>query len=334
MKLRRVDPGDPSPVVLEEAAAVLRGGGLVAFPTETVYGLGAHALDREAVQRIFAAKGRPSFNPLIIHLPDVAAAQVLVLTWPEAAERLASAYWPGPLTLVLPKREAVPDVVTAGLASVAIRVPAHPIALALLRTVALPLAAPSANRYTEVSPTTARHVAKGLGARVDMILDGGPTGVGIESTVVDVSGAVPRLLRPGSIPLAELEAVAGPFSADPLRVEDEAPRPSPGMVRRHYAPRALLYPFTPGRSAEAAAVAAQALARGERVGGILLTEISTVIQHPVYMPRDAAAYAARLYSVLHDLDDAGCDLVLVEGVPEGPEWAAVRDRLERATARP
>jgi L-threonylcarbamoyladenylate synthase len=332
VKQPRVDPAHPDPAVLEAAAALLRAGRLVAFPTETVYGLGAHARDAAAVERIFAAKGRPSFDPLIVHVADAEAARALVTHWPEAADRLAAAFWPGPLTLVLPKRADIPDVVTAGLPSVAVRVPAHPVARALLHAAGIPLAAPSANRYTEVSPTTAAHVAKGLAGRVDMILDGGATQVGIESTVVDLTDAQPRLLRPGSIPLRDLEAVAGPFATAVRPVEEHAPRPSPGMVRRHYAPRAALLPFDDGGRDRAAAAAAAALARGECVGALLLTAFDADIRHVVRMPADPDGYASRLYAALHELDDRGCDLVLVEQVPAGAEWAGVRDRLERAAA--
>ncbi|MDF1501573.1 L-threonylcarbamoyladenylate synthase, partial [Roseisolibacter sp. H3M3-2] len=247
MPIRSVDPAAPDPAVLAEAAAVLRAGGLVAFPTETVYGLGAHALDADAVRRIFAAKGRPSYNPLIAHAADADGARALAAAWPDAAERLAAAFWPGPLTLVLPKRPHVPDALTAGLPAVAVRVPAHPVALALLRAAALPVAAPSANRFTELSPTTAAHVAKALGDRVDLIVDGGPAGVGIESTVVDLTGARPALLRPGPLGAEAIGAVLGETptpGAVPDRVD--APRAAPGMVERHYAPRAEVWPVEAG----------------------------------------------------------------------------------------
>ncbi|HEX5520066.1 MAG TPA: L-threonylcarbamoyladenylate synthase, partial [Longimicrobiaceae bacterium] len=224
-----VDPSAPAAAALARAAAVLRRGGLVAFPTETVYGLGANALDADAVRRIFAAKGRPSYNPLIAHVAGAAAARELVTAWPDAAEQLAAAFWPGPLTLVLPKRAIVPDVVTAGLDTVAVRVPAHPVAHALLAAAGLPVAAPSANRFTQLSPTTAAHVERALGDRVDLILDGGPTTVGIESTVIDLSGERPVLLRPGSIALDALERIVGPLER-PAASAAEAPRPSPGML--------------------------------------------------------------------------------------------------------
>jgi len=323
--LLRVDPERPEKEALERAAEILRRGGLVAFPTETVYGLGANALDEEAVRRIFAAKGRPSYNPLIAHLPEAEAARGLASAWPESAARLAEAFWPGPLTLVLPKRPHVPDVVTAGLDTVALRVPAHPVAHALLLAAGIPLAAPSANRFTQLSPTTAEHVLKGLGDRVDLILDGGPTRVGIESTVVDVSGARPVLLRPGSIPRGALEAVVGPLEAAGA-VQGSAPRPSPGMVDRHYSPRAELR-LVAGPVSDAARREAE---RGRKVGALALGEVEAEGVVVERMPTDPDGYARRLYAVLHEMDDAGCDLILVEEVPEAPEWAGIHDRLRRA----
>ncbi len=328
MELLRIDPTDPDPVVLRRAAAVLRAGGLVAFPTETVYGLGAHALDPEAVERIYAAKGRPAYNPVIAHVADTGGARTLVAEWPAAAELLACTFWPGPLTMVLPKRPVVPDAVTAGLPSVAVRVPGHPVALALLRAAGIPVAAPSANRFTELSPTTAAHVVASLGEAVDLVLDGGPTTVGIESTVVDLTGAVPRVLRPGMIGAAQIASVVGAMEERPVAVAAGAARSSPGMVERHYAPRARLLPFDDATRAAAVAETVAATARGERVGALAFTPLP--VPDARMMPRDPAAFARRLYAELHDLDERGCALVLVERVPEAPEWSGVRDRLERA----
>ena len=328
MKLLRVDPSNPDRAALQAAAAVLRGGGLVAFPTETVYGLGAHALDESAVAGIYAAKGRPSYNPLIVHVADVDGARRLVADWPTSAELLARAFWPGPITMVLPKRPLVPDAITAGLPNVAVRVPGHPVALALLREARLPVAAPSANRFTQLSPTTAAHVVEGLGDRVDLVLDGGPTTVGIESTVVDLTGPAPRVLRPGMISAAQIGNVVGAMDDQPVAVEAEAPRSSPGMVDRHYAPRArvlLFDEFTHGTVVAQAAAAAEA---GARVGSLAFSPLP--VAEARVMPRDAAAYARRLYAELHALDEAGCELVLVERVPSGTEWAGLLDRLERA----
>jgi L-threonylcarbamoyladenylate synthase len=341
----RADPAAPdapdSAAAIAEAARLLRAGGLVAIPTETVYGLAADALDVAAVRRIFAAKGRPSYNPLIAHVPDDAAARALVAAWPEAAARLAAAFWPGPLTLVLPKRPGVvPDEVTAGLPAVAVRVPAHPVALAVLRAAGRPLAAPSANRFTELSPTTADHVVRGLGARVDLVLDGGPTAVGIESTVVDLTAAAagegpPRVLRPGTLGDAALAAAAGvSLGAPAAPAPAGAPRLAPGMVDRHYAPRAAVWAFDPGgRGAVAARLRAERSRRpGLRAGGVLLApwREGEPIDDEVVMPGDPAGYARRLYAALHAVDDAGCAVVLVERPPDGGEWAGVRDRLARA----
>lgn len=313
---------------LQRAGEVLRAGGLVAFPTETVYGLGAHALNGAAVEGIFRAKGRPSYNPLIVHVGDAAAARALATAWPEAAERLARAFWPGPLTLVLPKRPDVPDVVTAGLPSIALRVPAHPVALALLREAALPVAAPSANRSMQVSPTTAAHVARSLGDRVDLIVDGGATPLGIESTVLDLTGPEVVLLRPGTLTVPELEAVLGAPLAFPAPAgAAEAPRRSPGMLDRHYAPRA---PVRLLPAAELTSAAREHAARGERTGALLLGAPEAAIAHPVRMAGSAAGYASHLYAALHMLDELACDVILVERPPAAPEWAGINDRLRRA----
>lgn len=328
MELLRVDPAAPDPAAIARAAAVLRAGGLVAFPTETVYGLGAHALDEGAVARIYAAKGRPAYNPLIAHVADADGARALVSDWPLSAELLARAFWPGPLTMVLPKRVGVPDAITAGLPSVAVRVPGHPVALALLAAAAIPVAAPSANKFTEVSPTTAGHVIASLGDAVDVVLDGGPTTVGIESTVVDLTGAVPRVLRPGMIGAAQIGAVVGAMDDRPVLVQDGAARSSPGMVDRHYAPRARVLAFDGATREAALGEARQAAAQGLRVGGLAFGALP--VAEARVMPRAAAAYARRLYAALHELDACGCGLVLVERVPDTPEWAGVRDRLERA----
>lgn len=328
-RILRVSSEQPEPGPLQEAVRILRGGGLVAFPTETVYGLGANALDRRAVARIFSAKGRPAYNPVIAHVASAEAARRLVRAWPDTAQRLAEAFWPGPLTLVLPKSAAVPEIVTAGSETVAVRVPAHPVALALLEAVGTPVAAPSANRSTSVSPTTAEHVAKGLGDRVDLILDGGPTGVGIESTVVDLSGPRPAILRPGPLGPADLEPVVGPLARPAERAEGEAPRRSPGLLDRHYAPSARILLFPPEQRPELAEELRQAVARGLTVGGMVLGE-ELPGQHMLQMPGDPAGYARALYAALHQLDDLGCDLVAVELVPDSILWGGVRDRLTRA----
>lgn len=331
MILLRVDPVRPDPAALRQAAEVLRAGGLVAFPTETVYGLGAHALDPAAIRRIYEAKGRPTYNPLIVHVADAEAARALASTWPDEAERLAAAFWPGPLTLVLAKHDSIPDSVTAGLPSVALRVPAHPVAHALLREAGIPLAAPSANRSTGVSPTTAEHVARSLGARVDVIVDGGPCPVGIESTVLSLAGPVPTLLRPGTISVDDLRPVIGGVALPSSATDATAARPSPGMLDRHYAPRAMVR-LVPREDRERVLQnAAEAVDRGHWVGALLLEDAHDPRITPVLrMPDDPAGYASRLYAALHELDDAGCDVILIDQPPDAPAWAGVRDRLRRA----
>ena len=339
----RVNPIDPEPAIIASAAERLARGELVAFPTETVYGLGADALNPDAVARIYAAKGRPAWNPLIAHVADIDGARALTSVWPPIAEKLAQHFWPGPLTLVLPKRADVPDITTAGLDAVAVRVPSHPVALALLRAVQRPIAAPSANRFTQVSPTTAQHVVSSLGDRVPFVLDGGPSEVGIESTVVDLSGDVPRLLRPGMITRAQLEAVAGaPVLASEGRVRANdaaaAPQRSPGMADRHYAPRADVWLFDATQLSELRdALGAWVAANGNNPGA---RPIVALLRHAalplapddmeVRMPDDPAAYARALYSALHEADDRDAALVLIEFPPDSDVWSGVRDRLARA----
>jgi L-threonylcarbamoyladenylate synthase len=311
---------------IQEAAAILISGGLVAFPTETVYGLGADGLNPGAVSRIYAAKGRPATNPVILHVADAASALPLAARWPGTAQALAERYWPGPLTLVLPASEAVPSIVRAGGPTVALRCPAHPVAQALIRAVGRPLAAPSANRSQHLSPTLAGHVASSLGEAVDLILDGGPTQAGLESTILDLSGIRPRILRPGPVTPAELMAVLGPVEVWEGVVEAGVRQDAPGMAERHYAPRARLELVARGEglsssfgpSAYVGLGALPALPAGVR--GVLL-------------PLDAEVVAARLYALLHELDDAGFARIIVERPPEGEAWMAVRDRLGRASAK-
>jgi L-threonylcarbamoyladenylate synthase len=326
-----IDRERPEPRILDEAAAVLRNGGLVAFPTETVYGLGAHALDERAVRGVFTAKGRPAHNPLIVHVADTGLARDLASEWPDLAERLAAAFWPGPLTLVLPRAPMVPDLVTAGLPDVALRVPAHPVALALLQVAGIPLVAPSANPSSRVSPTRAEHVERWLGDRVDLILDAGPTGLGIESTVVGLSGPEPLLLRPGALPAHEIELITGPLRT-PEAGPDTPRHASPGLLERHYAPRARLVLCQHSRLEKLEGEAEEAARRGQIVAALTFSPIRVRIHRAVTMPGEPDEYARRLYADLHDMDDAGCDLILVEDVPEGREWDGVRDRIRRAAA--
>ncbi len=330
MRILSVTDAASRRAALREAAELLLAGRLVAFPTETVYGLGAHALDAEAVQRIYDAKGRPEANPIIVHIASSTRARELAATWTPVADALARAFWPGPVTLVVRKAPVIPDIVSAGLDTVGLRVPAHPVALALLNEVNVPIAAPSANLSSQVSPTTAQHVARGLGDRVDLILDGGATSVGIESTVVDVTGKVPRILRPGMIGREAIARVSGEAAthAAPL-FGDETPR-SPGLLGRHYAPRAHVLLWNTAELATAVARAHASQEAGRRVGSIGFSPLPLDAALQRVLPGDPDGYARQIYAVLHDLDEAGCDVVLVERPPDSPEWAAIVDRLERA----
>lgn len=324
-----VDPNDPDPVVIERAGKVLRDGWLVAFPTETVYGLGGNARDPDAVRRIYAAKGRPATNPLIVHVAEIDEAQELVEMWPMSALRLAEAFWPGPLTIVLTRRVDVPRALSAGLGTIAIRIPAHPVALALIRAAEVPIAAPSANRSNELSPVAAKHVVRSIGERVHTILDGGPTNVGIESTVVDLTRKRPRILRPGVIDAARIAAIVGPLDETREVLDEHAPKHSPGQMERHYAPRARLVLASAGDESVRELVRATR-ARGEAVGLVSLGELDLEADVAVKLPRDPLACAARLYATLHACDDEGCALIVFERPPTDASWVAIRDRLERA----
>jgi L-threonylcarbamoyladenylate synthase len=299
------------PISISEAAKILQEGGLVAFPTETVYGLGANALNADAVAKIYEAKGRPQTSPLIVHASSIQMARSLVSEWPREAEELAQRWWPGPLTIVLPKSPEIPDIVTAGLPTVGVRIPAHPLALELIEAAGLPLAAPSANRFMELSPTTAAHVRAAFGDTIP-VLDGGPTLVGIESTVVSIAGGKITLLRPGMIALGEIEmAIAN----------ENEPHPSPGMHARHYSPRTpLLIVNTPKEMPD-------------RRGAYLWWNTSGLVARSLRMPDEPIAYARRLYSVLHDLDQEGWPWIAVEAPPETAGWAAITDRLKRASSK-
>ena len=340
--LLRVDAQSPDEAVIAQAAEILRSGGLVAFPTETVYGLGANAWDARAVAGIYAAKGRPSNNPLILHVAEVEAARQLVTEWPDSAARLAEQFWPGPLTLVLPKNPDLPDNVTGGGPTVGVRVPAHPVALALLRGCGLPIAAPSANLSEQLSPTRAEHVMEGLNGRIHAILDGGATTGGLESTVLNLTTKYPTLLRPGLITPAQLEAVVGPIKRRVPTVstaEPNAPLPAPGLLARHYAPRA---PLEMNYSIGLHRVKAL-LDAGEVVGwlchaaGLLDYRRKHGEVFPglyaLQMPDDPEAYAAVLYDRLHELDNLGVTRIIVDAVPNTEVWLAIRDRLQRAATK-
>lgn len=365
-----VDPLQPDPAVIEQAAEVVRSGGLVAFPTETVYGLGANALDGEAAQRIFAAKGRPADDPLIVHVADMEEVAQVASHVPERAVVLMRRFWPGPLTLVLPRAEAVPDVVTSGGPTVAVRCPDHPVALALLRAANVPIAAPSANRFAHTSPTAAQHVLDDLDTRIDLVLDGGACRVGVESTVVDVTGAQVCLLRPGGVTLEELEAVVGRVALGASRREAagtegakdatetgnavQPPAASPGLLDRHYAPHVPLHLFRgrdPGavRRAMCDVIGISGAANAEpdeRIGLLAITEdlaapewealvtVTPSSRHIVRVIGSLAqpeTIAQNLFAALRELEAAGLSCIIMRDLP-GDEGLsrAIRDRLQRA----
>jgi L-threonylcarbamoyladenylate synthase len=333
-----IDAATPDPEIIARAAAVIQRGGLVGMPTETVYGLAANALNPEAVARIYAAKGRPKVNPLIAHVASVRQARDLAAEWPMMADELASRFWPGPLTLILRRKAIVPDAITAGLDTFGVRVPDHPVALALIKASFTPLAAPSANRYTEVSPVTAQQVARGLGTSVNLILDAGRTRVGIESTVVDVSGGTPVILRPGMLSREAIEAVVGPTgrSSTPVRGADVA-HPSPGLSRRHYAPQAIVT-LVPHDEMPTQLERLQREAQTDphrRIGVILCRTAfprEAAFAFRARLGDDPAQYAAALYDALHQADESGCERLYIELPPATPAWDAIHDRLRRAAA--
>ncbi len=340
---------------IAQAAALLRAGGLVAFPTETVYGLGADATNAEAVARIFVAKGRPHSDPLIVHIPDASWLARVARDLPPLALAVAAQFWPGPLTLVLPRAASIPPLVAAGGATVGVRAPAHPIAQALIRLAATPIAAPSANRFMGVSPTTAAHVFADLNGRIDAILDGGPTSVGVESTVVDLTTDPPRILRPGGVTLEALRAVIpniqGPAdgaaanttdAADAADAADETPVATlraPGQLARHYAPQTRLLVFdAAGERGRAAVLAAtqRARARGERVGALATDDEAPALlalgaQVATLGPADdLGAVAQRLYAALRSLDDGRVDVIVAHTFGQAGLGLALWDRLRRA----
>lgn len=335
-----VDAAHPAPELIARAAALLRQGGLVAFPTETVYGLGANALDAAAVARIFTAKGRPAADPLIVHIAELAQLEVLAAQPPALADTLAAAFWPGPLTLVLRRRPIVPANVSAGRATVAIRMPAHPVARALCAAAGVPIAAPSANLFSRPSPTLAAHVLHDLAGRIDLLLDGGPTPIGLESTVLDLTGEQPRVLRPGGVPIEALRAYIPDliFTPSYLAANDEA-QAAPGMLLKHYSPRAELRLFGGARArvlARMRADAAAALARGLRVGVLATDEDCAALAGLPIQPgalgpaHDLAQIGQRVFAAMRDLDQQGVDLILARGVEHSGLGLAIWDRLVRA----
>lgn len=299
---------------------MLRGGGLVAFPTETVYGLGADAGSAQAVSKLYNVKGRPVEHPVIVHFASADEAFRWAREVPDGARALAKRFWPGPLTLILKRSALAQDFVTGGQDNVGLRVPSHPVAHELLAAFGKGVAAPSANRFGHVSPTTAAHVREDLGKDVDLVLEGGPSEVGIESTIVDFSSGSPVLLRPGRIAKAELEEVLK------SNVEDrrgESPRHSGGL-ERHYAPR------TPARLVPTHELDKEIAKLGDKLAVLAFSRPDERVDYWLRMPREPRAYAQRLYAALRELDSAGCEAILIESPPDAPEWAAVLDRLRRA----
>jgi L-threonylcarbamoyladenylate synthase len=311
---------------------LLQSGQVVALPTETVYGLAANALDPDAVARIFEIKGRPSHNPIIAHVASLEMARSCSSHWPDLAEHLATAFWPGPLTLVVPKASRLPAILVAGGQTVGIRWPSHPFIQAVIRRCGFPLAAPSANLSNRVSPTNAFHVLKQLERRIPLIVDGGQCQVGIESTVLDLSGSPARVLRPGMIHQRAIVAVTGELAAEP--VAGEAILKSPGLLRKHYSPRARLILRTWSTGAELRALVEHLGAPAAKTHIIAHTHIPSPEDFGSVnvIPHDAEAFARAIYMQLHECDEAGAELIIVEALPETDEWRGLSDRLNRAAA--
>jgi len=323
---------------VQRAAEALCRGEVIALPTETVYGLAANAFEAAAVQRIFEIKGRPAHNPIIIHVSSLEMARRCAIRWTGLADKLAAAFWPGPLTVVVPCAPEIPPVVTAGGETVGIRWPGHPFMQAVIRACGFPLAAPSANRSSEISPTTAAHVMRSLGDRIQLIIDGGHSQVGIESTVLDITVAPPRLLRPGMIHEESLLAVTGSLN----RAADDSDTilRSPGLLRKHYAPKARLEVLA---WADERDFESQLAELSNRMSGVIEPGRTFVIAHthiPLaakvasvsVIPHDAEAFARAIYAELHRCDEGGANLIVVEALPTGPEWRAIEDRLQRAAS--
>jgi L-threonylcarbamoyladenylate synthase len=349
MKTRvvEVDPQKPDSAVIEEAAQALRAGKLVVFPTETVYGLGAHALDSTAVQKIFDAKERPANDPLIVHIAHIGQVNQVAIGLPAGARKLALSFWAGPLTLILKKKPEVPDLVTAGLPNVAVRVPSHRVARALMETSGVPIAAPSANRFSRPSPTTAAHVLEDLDGRVDLILDGGPTDIGLESTIVDFSVDPPVLRRPGGITLEQIQSLVPEVVVQETQGDSSGAQIAPGQLIRHYAPRAELTLYEGAHEVVVKQVAADArslAAAGERVGilapeedlSALAPEIASrasagrIETIPIGSRNDLERVGRELYASIRSLDATGVTRILAVGVGSEGLARAVHDRLTRA----
>lgn len=336
-----IDPVHPVEAAIAQACALLRQGELVVFPTETVYGLGADAFQPEALEKIFTAKGRPFSDPLIVHIAELAELAALTSSVPDVVEQLARSFWPGPLTLILPRGPRVPSLVTAGMETVAVRMPSHPVARALICALGSPIAAPSANRFMHVSPTTAQHVLADLNGRVPLILDGGPCAVGVESTILDLSAEPPTILRPGGVSLEALRRVLPEVCVPARRVaasEGQAQK-APGQLAMHYAPAIPLLLFDGSEEAMRAALLTelrQRLARGERVG-ILVADAdvptfqgSGALISSLGDATDSAQVATHLFASLRALEEANVQVILCRSFEVHELGLAVRDRLIRA----
>ncbi len=318
---------------VRRAAEFLRAGEVVALPTETVYGLAANALDERAVAKIFQIKGRPAHNPIIIHVASNNMAQACVAEFPAAAEKLSRSFWPGPLTLVLPRAEKIPDAVTAGGPTVGVRWPSHPFMQAVIRECGFPLAAPSANLSNQISPTNAEHVRAQLGDKIPLIVDGGQSQVGIESTVLDLTVTPARILRPGMVHAESLAAVCGEISNFKFQISNSVLR-SPGLLAKHYSPKAKLIVAHWNNDADLAAQIGHGQLKIENVHIIAHTKIPAGFDaaNISVIPHDAEAFARAIYAELHRCDAAGAKLIVVEAPPELPEWSGIADRLRRAAA--
>jgi L-threonylcarbamoyladenylate synthase len=325
---------EPSPENIEAAGAALAAGALVAIPTETVYGLGANAFNEVAVAHIFEAKARPNFDPLIVHIADLDQAERVVSAIPRAARELMEKLWPGPLTLILPKREEIPGLVTSGLSSVALRFPANEVAQAVIRASGVPVAAPSANPFGYLSPTTARHVADMLGERVDYIVDGGPCRIGVESTILDMTGARPIVLRPGGMPLEAIEEVVG--EVDVFKRSVATPK-APGQLPSHYAPHTVLHLVASGGLTDGRPRGRAAALLFDRTSRLALENTGAASAYAelrlLSENGDLVEAAARLFSTLHELDALGFDAIWAERLPERGRGRAVNDRLYKASKK-
>jgi L-threonylcarbamoyladenylate synthase len=315
------------------AAELLRAGEVVALPTETVYGLAANALDEKAVAKIFQIKGRPANNPIIVHVAGVEMAKGCAKNFPVLAEKLSKSFWPGPLTLVLPRAEKIPKIVTADGETVGIRWPSHPFIQAVIRECDFPLAAPSANLSNRISPTNAEHVRAQLAGKISLIVDGGQSQVGIESTVLDLNVTPPGILRPGMIHAESLAAVCGAVTSDEWQVTSKESFRSPGLLRKHYSPKAKLLVLNWQNEAD---LKSQLVARRLSPATCFIIAHMKIPSGENFadvsvMPHDAEAFARAIYAELHRCDEAGAELIVIETPPESPEWSGIADRLRRAS---